>query len=341
MLTETLHRLMRGHSLTREEMSRALGAIMDGEVPPARIAAFLVALRIKGETAQEITGAVEAMRARMTTVHTTRTPLIDTCGTGGDGGKTFNVSTATAFVLAAGGVAVAKHGNRAVSSRSGSADVLGELGIDIAAPKARVEEQLDRHGIAFLFAPSFHPAMRHAAPVRRELGLRTIFNVLGPLTNPAGARRQVVGVFDRGLVRPLAEVLGALGAERAWVVHGADGLDELTTCDESTIAEWDGSHVRELTITPEELGLRRARPEDLAGGTPQENAALLRHVLGGEDTGAPRDIVALNAAAGFLVADRDASLASGLSRAMAVLQSGDALRLVEALAGESAPRRSD
>ncbi|MEK7704399.1 MAG: anthranilate phosphoribosyltransferase [Myxococcota bacterium] len=332
MLNKTLLSLMRGAALGRNDMATAMGAIMDGEVPQAQIAAFLVALRIKGETVDEITGAVEAMRARMTRIHTTRTPLVDTCGTGGDGGRTFNISTATAFVLAAGGAVVAKHGNRAVSSRSGSADVLTQLGIDIAAPKERVEELLERFGIGFLFAPSFHPAMRHAAPVRRDLGLRTIFNVLGPLTNPAGARRQVVGVFDRALVRPLAQVLGALGAEHAWVVHGADGLDELTLCAETFVAEWDGGTVRELTVEPEELGLPRARPEELAGGTPSENAEILRQVLGGTRQDNCANVVALNAAAGFLVAGLVADLAQGLARARDVLASGGGLRLVERLA---------
>ncbi|MEE8408489.1 MAG: anthranilate phosphoribosyltransferase, partial [Myxococcota bacterium] len=267
MLSQHLNRLIAGDSLTEEQMVSAIGCIMDGEATPAQIAALLVALRIKGESIAEISGAARAMRQRMTRIDVTRRPLIDTCGTGGDGSGTFNISTAVAFVVAAGGVAVAKHGNRAVSSRSGSADVLREVGVNIEAAKEVVERCIEEVGIGFLFAPACHPAMKHAGSVRRELGVRTIFNLLGPLTNPAGAERQLMGVFDRALTVPIAAVLGRLGCKRAWVVHGGDGLDELTVCDESFIAAWNGNEVVEIALTPEQVGLERSFPEGLRGGT--------------------------------------------------------------------------
>ncbi|HET6343454.1 MAG TPA: anthranilate phosphoribosyltransferase, partial [Myxococcota bacterium] len=314
MLTPLLKRLMRGEPLSEAEMSAAVGHIMDGAATPAQIAAFLVALRIKGESIDEITGAARAMRQRMTRIEAGRRPLMDTCGTGGDGAGTFNISTAVSFVVAACGVAVAKHGNRAVSSKSGAADVLAALGVNIEAPKAVVEACIEDFGLGFLFAPALHPAMRHAGVVRRELGVRTVFNVVGPLTNPAMAPRQLMGVFDRKLTRVLAEVLGKLGSERAWVVHGADGLDELTLCDISYVAEWTGAEVVERTLSPEEVGLTRVPPEALAGGDAQENARTMRGLLAGKGPPPLADAVALNTGAALLIAGVAPTLDAGVRR---------------------------
>jgi anthranilate phosphoribosyltransferase len=331
MLTPALKRLMRGESLGEAEMSGAIGFIMDGAATPAQIAGFLVALRIKGETIEEIAGAARAMRERMTRVEVRRRPLMDTCGTGGDGAGTFNISTAVSFVVAACGVAVAKHGNRAISSRSGAADVLAALGVNIEAPKAVVEACIDEIGLGFLFAPSLHPAMRHAGAVRRELGVRTIFNVVGPLTNPAMAPRQLMGVFDRKLIATLAEVLGKLGSERAWVVHGNDGLDELTLCDISHVAEWTGTEVVEHTLAPEDVGLQRAPAAALAGGDAHENATTMRVILAGKQPGPLADAIALNAGAALLVAGVVPTLDAGVHRAHDVLRGGGGLDVLEKL----------
>ncbi len=336
MLTPFIKQVVAGTHLSTEQVTEAFGAIMDGGESPAQIAALLVALRMKGETVDEILGAALAMRARMTQIGSTRTPLLDTCGTGGDGAGTFNISTAVAFVAAAAGVAVAKHGNRAVSSRSGSADVLAAAGVNIEAPQKVVERCLAEVGIAFLFAPSCHPAMRHAGPVRRELGVRTLFNVLGPLTNPAGARRQLLGVFHHSLLAPLAEVLGRLGSEHAWVVCGEDGLDELTVCADSLVAEWRDGKVTERRLRPEALGLERHPEGSLKGGNPEENAALLKELLGG---GGPKpliDAVSLNAAAAIFVGGGANSIEDGLQRARQVMQDGAGLRLLQQLAAASA-----
>lgn len=331
MLTNVLRRVMHGDSLAEKEMAEVFGAMMDGEVSPEQMAGFLVALRLKGETIDEITGAARAMRARMSRIQVRRTPLIDTCGTGGDGAGTFNISTTVAFVVAAAGGAVAKHGNRAVSSRCGSADVLAALGVNIAASPETVQRCIEEIGIGFLFAPSCHPAMKHAMPVRKKLGVRTVFNVLGPLTNPAGAPRQLLGVFDRQLGPMLAEVLGRLGCERAWVVHGADGLDELTVCDDTFVFEWDGHAVRELRVSPEQVGLSRSAPEGLKGGTPEENAAILREILRGERQGPLRDAVVLNAGAALAVAGLADDLAAGSRRAAEILDAGSAATVVDQL----------
>jgi anthranilate phosphoribosyltransferase len=331
MLKEALKRLMLGGSLDERQMAEAVGAIMDGEATGPQIAAFLVALRVKGETIEEITGAARAMRERMTRIDVERRPLIDTCGTGGDGAGTFNISTAVGFVVAAGGIAVAKHGNRAISSRSGSADVLTALGVDIGADAATVTRCIEEIGIGFLFAPACHPAMKNATPIRRELGVRTIFNVLGPLTNPAGAKVQLLGVFDRDLVRPMAESLARLGSSRAWVVHGADGLDELTVCDVSYVAELSGGEVREMTIAPEDVGLQRSYGEGLHGGTPAENAKIMRELLGGERQGPLHDVVALNAGAAFYVAGATADLEAGVGRAQEIMAGGEPLRILDRL----------
>ncbi|MDP3371012.1 MAG: anthranilate phosphoribosyltransferase, partial [Brevundimonas sp.] len=287
--------------------------------------------RIRGETVEEIAAFATAMRdAAMTLDHPY--DAIDTCGTGGDGQQTFNISPAAALVLAGAGLKVAKHGNRALSSKSGSSDVLSALGVNLAASPAQQRRSLDQAGIAFLFAPAYHGAMRHVGPVRAEIGFRTVFNLLGPLSNPAGAKRQVMGVYDPRLLEPLAEVLGRLGATRAWTVHG-QGLDELTTTGETEVAEWKDGAVRRFTVTPEDAGLPRATIEALRGGDAEENAAALRALLDGTK-GAYRDIVLLNAAAALVVADHAADLAEGAAQAAAVIDDGRASRaladLVEA-----------
>src|SRR3989440_6991331 len=261
--------------------------IMGGEATQAKIAGFLVALRAKGETADEIAGCAEAMRDHVLPVQPTRTDLVDTAGTGGDGASTINISTAAALVAAAAGAGVAKHGNRAVSSASGSADVLEALGFQLELPPARIERSIDELGFGFLFAPTHHPAMRHAAPVRRELATRTVFNVLGPLTNPAGARAQVVGVYAPTLVRTMAEVLARLGARRAFVVHGAGGIDELSPAGPNLVCEVVEGEVHEREIDPLELGVERCDPAELRGGSPAGNAAAIRAVFAGQNGGGP------------------------------------------------------
>jgi anthranilate phosphoribosyltransferase len=336
---EVLTRVATGATLDRAAAAHAMGIIMDGEATPAQVGAFLLGLRARGETVDEITGCAEAIRARAVAVPHQYDGLVDTCGTGGDGAGTFNVSTTAAFVVAGAGVRVAKHGNRAISSRTGSADVLEALGItvDMAGPEAA--GALAEVGITFLFAPAFHAAMRHAAPVRRELGTRTVFNVLGPLCNPAGATVQIVGVFDRSLVRPLAEVLAGLGGSRAFVVHGSDGLDELTVTGPSHVAEWDGRTVREYTLDPASLGLPPRRAEELAGGTADMNAGILRGVLQGE-AGGPRDIALLNAAAALTAAGAAAGIEEGLELARTSIDSGAAASRLEALVSYSARLRT-
>lgn len=335
MLKNLLKRLLLRGDLSAEEMAQAVGHMIDGQASPVQVAAFLVALRSKGETVDEIEGAARAMRARMTAVQVSRSPLIDTCGTGGDGAGTFNISTAVALLVAAAGVGVAKHGNRAVSSRSGSADILAELGINLQASPDTMARCIEEVGVGFLFAPTLHPAMRHAAPIRQELGVRTVFNLLGPLTNPAGAPLQLMGVFDRSLIAPLAEVLGRLGSQRAWVVHGADGLDEITVCHETYIAEWDGQRVRQWTLTPEEVGLPRHAPEGLRGGTPAENASILRELFSGQRPGAIEDAVALNAGAALVLAGAASSVQEGLAQARELMRSGEAAQIIERLASAS------
>jgi len=285
-------------------------------------------MRMRGETVGEITACARAMRrAAVMLDHPFET--IDVCGTGGDGLHTLNVSTAVALVAAGGGLKVAKHGNRALSSKSGAADVLTALGVNVAAPPAQQLKSLDEANICFMFAPAHHGAMRHVTPIRAELGYRTIFNLLGPLTNPAGAKRQLLGVFDTRWVEPLARVLGALGAERAWTVHG-QGMDEITTTGETQVAEWRDGQVRLFRITPEAVGLPRAALADLTGGQPAENAEALRRLLQGEP-GAYRDIVMLNAAAAFLVADKVETLREGVDMAGAVIDDGRAAQALQRL----------
>jgi len=335
MLREILPRLADGATFTAGEMRQAIGAIMDGEATPAQVGALLMGLRLRGETAEEISGAAHAMRERMTRITVARTPLVDTCGTGGDGGGTFNISTAVAFVVAAGGVGVAKHGNRAVSSRSGSADVLEALGLNLDAPAESVRASIEEVGIGFIFAQRHHPAMRHAAPIRKDLGIRTLFNVLGPLTNPAGAKRQLLGVFAPDLTATLARALGDLGSERAWVVHGLDGTDELTVCGPSQVSQWDGQEVTTFQIAPEDVGLPRHDPAALAGGTPGENAALMRSLLAGELKGGIPDAVAFNAGAALWLADAAPDLSAGVAQAKDVLVTGRASTVLERMVAAS------
>jgi anthranilate phosphoribosyltransferase len=321
-----LSKLADGHILSEEDAEAFFSACLRGEPSPAQVAAALTALRMRGETVGEITACARAMRAAATKLdHPYQ--VIDTCGTGGDGQHTFNISTAAAIVAAGGGIKVAKHGNRALSSSSGSSDVLSALGVNLGCSMEQSRKALDEAGICFLFAPAHHSAMRHVTPVRAELGFRTVFNLLGPLSNPAGAQRQVLGVYDPRLIEPLAKVLGALGAERAWVVHGS-GLDEITTTGPTQICEWREGQTRLFTVTPEAVGLERVSIDALRGGDPKANAAALTALLAGE-RGAYRDIVALNAAAAFLVADRVETLRDGLDLAFAVIDDG---RAREALA---------
>jgi anthranilate phosphoribosyltransferase len=332
VIPELLPRLLRGESLTQGESEAVIGHVMEGAASESQIAALLIALRMKGESVDEIVGAARAMRAHAIAVPPRRSDLVDTCGTGGDGLRTFNVSTAAGLVAAGAGAGVAKHGNRAVSSASGSADVLEALGVRVDLPAERVAECIDEIGFGFLFAPAHHPAMRHAAPVRRSLGVRTIFNVLGPLTNPAGARRQLVGVFDEALVVPIAETLRALGSERALVVHGSDGLDELSPSNPSTCADVTPEGVTVGIVDPRALGLGPSTIDEIAGGDASENARSLIAVLDGERS-ARRDAVTLNAGAALLAAGRADSIAHGLELATRAIDDGRARetlnRLVE------------
>lgn len=327
-----LARLVEGRVLSGEEAHAFFAACLRGEPTPAQVAAAVTALRIRGETVDEIAAFATAMRdAALTLDHPY--DVIDTCGTGGDGQHTFNISTAAALVLAGAGLKVAKHGNRALSSKSGSSDVLSVLGVNLAATPAQQLRALDAAGIAFLFAPTYHGAMRHVGPVRAEIGFRTVFNLLGPLSNPAGAKRQVMGVYDPRLLEPLAEVLGRLGATRAWTVHG-QGLDELTTTGPTEVAEWKDGTVRRFTVTPQDAGLPLATIEDIRGGDAEANAAALTALLAGE-RGAYRDIVLLNAAAALVVGERADDLAQGVEQAARVIDDGKAAQALAALVAAS------
>jgi len=330
MIQEALARILDGHDLGRDEARSVMDEIMRGEATPAQIGGFLVALRLKGETTDEITGCAEAMREHALAVRPARQDLVDTAGTGGDGAGTFNISTAAALVAAAAGAGVAKHGNRAVSSSSGSADVLESLGFDLELPTERITQSIEELGFGFLFAPTHHPAMRHAAPVRRELAARTVFNVLGPLTNPAGARAQVVGVYAPELVPTIARVLAHLGARRAFVVHGAGGIDELSPAGPNLVCEVADGRVRKREIDPEELGVPRCDPADLRGGSPDENADRIRAIFAGANGGA-RDAVLLNAAGAIAAAGRAKDLREGLGHAREAVDSGTAAQRLEEL----------
>jgi anthranilate phosphoribosyltransferase len=301
-----------------------MDTIMSGGATPAQIGGFLIALRLKGETADEIAGAAEAMRDHVVAVEPIRDDLVDTAGTGGDGRNTFNISTAAALVAAAAGAGVAKHGNRSVSSQSGSADVLEELGFKLELPSEAIARSIDELGFGFMFAPLHHPAMRHAAPVRRELAARTVFNVLGPLTNPAGARSQVVGVYAESLVPVIADVLHRLGARRAFVVHGAGGVDELSPAGPNLVYEVVDGGVRRREIDPLDLGVERCAPEDLRGGTPSENAARIRSVFGGGGDAPARNAILLNAAGAIAAGGHADDLHDGIALAAEALDSGAA-----------------
>jgi anthranilate phosphoribosyltransferase len=318
-----LGRLATGEPLSRGEARGAMDAIMNGEATPAQIAAFLMALRVRGETAEEIAGAAESMRAHAKGIRTTRRPLLDTCGTGGDASGTFNISTAAAFVAAGAGTAVAKHGNRSVSSRCGSADVLEALGARIDLPAEGVAACLEETGVGFLFAPFHHGAMRHAAAPRRELALRTLFNMLGPLSNPAGATHQVLGVYAPELTGMLCTVLSMLGSEGALVVHGAGGLDELALAGPTRVSEWREGRRRDYEIAPAEVGLSEAPASALTGGDAATNAAIILSLLT-DRPGPPRDVVCLNAGAALYICGAASDLPEGVARARASVESGAA-----------------
>jgi anthranilate phosphoribosyltransferase len=324
MIREAIDAIVnQGRSLSEQEAAAVMGEIMSGEATPAQLGAFLVALRLKGETAEEIAGMARVMRAKALRVPFEGAPLLDTCGTGGDGMGTFNVSTAAAFVAAGAGAVVAKHGNRAMTSHCGSADVLEALGVKIDLPPEGVAHCLREVGIGFMFAPNFHPAMRFAAGPRREIGVRSVFNILGPLTNPAGARAQVLGVADAAIGEKMIQVLGRLGCRHALVVHGEDGLDEMTLGGPTLVYELEEGDIRSYRVTPEEVGLRQASGKAVKGGSPEENAAAMRAVFGGEQ-GPVRDIVLLNSAAALVAADKAASLVEGVTLAAQTIDSGAA-----------------
>jgi anthranilate phosphoribosyltransferase len=311
-----------GAALTREEAAQGFDRMMSGEATPSQMGGLLMALRVRGETVDEITGAVTVMREKMLRV-VAPPDAIDVVGTGGDASGSFNISTCAAFIVAGAGVPVAKHGNRALSSRSGAADVLGALGVAIELPPDGVARCIREAGIGFMFAPAHHPAMKNVGPTRVELGTRTIFNLLGPLSNPAGVRRQMVGVFSRQWIEPLAQVLRNLGSESAWVVHGSDGLDEITTSGPTHVAALEGGAVRTFTISPEDVGFERVKPEALRGGDAKENAQALLDVLKGRK-GPYRDVAILNAAAGLIVAARARDLEQAVRLATKAVDSGEA-----------------
>ncbi|MDV6329327.1 anthranilate phosphoribosyltransferase [Asticcacaulis sp. 201] len=323
-----LSKLAEGQNLNEDDAEQFFTACLRGEPTPAQVAAAVTAIRIRGETVGEIAACARAMRKAA--IHLDHPyDVIDVCGTGGDGLHTLNISTAVGFVAAGGGLKVAKHGNRAITSKSGTADVLAALGVNIEATLKQQRKALDDAGICFLFAQAHHGAMRHVSPIRQQLGFRTIFNLLGPLSNPAGAKRQVVGVPSPRFVEPIAQALGQLGATKAWSVHGS-GLDELTTTGETDVAEWKDGFVRLFKITPEAVGLPRAALADITGGAPEYNAAELSALLDGK-TGAYRDIVMLNAAAAFLVADKVETLREGVELAANVIDDGRARSALDTL----------
>jgi anthranilate phosphoribosyltransferase len=331
-----LGKVATGAALSRDEAAHAFDRMMSGEATPSQMGALLMALRVRGETVEELTGAVSAMRAKMLRV---RAPpdAIDVVGTGGDASGSFNISTCAAFVVAGAGVPVAKHGNRALSSRSGAADVLAALGVRIDLTPEQVSNCIKQAGIGFMFAPAHHPAMKNVGPTRVELGTRTIFNLLGPLSNPAGVKRQMIGVFSRQWLEPFAQVLKNLGAERVWVVHGSDGLDEITTAGPTSVAALENGSVRSFEIAPEDVGFKKSAPEVLRGGDAEANAAVFRSVLAGRD-GPMQEIVVLNAAAALVVAERARDLKEGAVLAEKSLASGEAQRRLDRLiAASNAP----
>jgi anthranilate phosphoribosyltransferase len=334
MIKEAIQRASEGKDLSQDEAAEAMTEIMQGEATQAQMGALLTALRIKGESVDEITGFARIMRAKATVIPHKQDFVADTCGTGGDHSGSFNISTTAAFVIAGCGVHVAKHGNRGMTSAVGGADVLGALGVKIDISPEKVGQCIDEVGIGFLFAPALHQATKHVVGPRKEIGIRTVFNLLGPLTNPAGAKHQLMGVFDADYAEKLASVLGNLGSKHAMVVNGEDGLDEITTCGETRVAEWKGGKVRSFYLHPEEYGIAVAKPEDLKGGDAALNAEILRSILKGEK-GPKRDIVLLNAAAALAAADKVAAIKDGLPLAAESIDSGAALKKLEALSSFS------
>jgi anthranilate phosphoribosyltransferase len=338
MFTPLIEKVARHEDLTEDEAAGVMREVMEGRAPATSLAALLAVLRMKGERPDEIVGFARTMRAHAVAVARPSGTVFDTCGTGGDGSGTFNISSAAAVVVAACGVRVAKHGNRSVSSRCGSADVFEHLGVRVDAPPAVVERTLTDANVAFFFAPTFHPAMKHAGQARRELGMRTAFNLLGPLTNPAGATRQIIGVPRPELTELMAHALLRLGSERAWVVHGSDGLDEISTTGHTKVSECRDGVVHTFYLHPADVGLPKAAPEDLKGGDAATNAAMVRGVLEGV-RGAPRDVVLFNSGAALLVAGRCSSIADGITLAARAIDAGDARRTLERMA-ESSHRES-
>jgi len=329
MIREAINKVINGENLSQEEASLTMNEIMSGEATPAQIASFITALRMKGETIDEITGCAKVMREKVTPIKTKADYLVDTCGTGGDGSHTFNISTISALVASGAGVKIAKHGNRAVSSSCGSADLLKELGVNTEADTDTVARCIDEVGIGFLFAPLLHPAMKYAIGPRREIGIRTIFNVLGPLTNPAGAQAQVLGVYDSNLTEPLAHVLKNLGSHHVFVVHG-DGLDEITTTGETKISELKDGKVNSYNIKPTDFGFDKPEKADLAGGTIENNAKIALSILNGE-RGAKRDIVLINASSAIIVGGKASNISDGISLAEESIDSGKAMEKLEML----------
>lgn len=330
-IKDVLPRIIGGQHLSSDEMEQLIGALMSGAFTSAQIAALLTALKIKHETIDEITGAARAMRKKMTRIETEIWPIVDCCGTGGDARGTFNISTTAAFVVSACGVTVAKHGNRSVSSRSGSTNVLDALGIDVKLNPNAIVRCLTEAGLAFLHAPSLHPAMRFVAKTRQELGFRTLFNLLGPLCNPAGATIQLVGIYDSGLRNQYAQVLRNLGAQHAMVVSGRDGMDEITLTALTDVTEIVDGKIKSWVLDPRDYGLERCTPDDLKGGSPEENAETTEAILAGEETGPKRDVVLLNAAALIMMAGDVDDLKGGIDRARDAIDSGQALAKLDAL----------
>jgi len=330
MIRGAIKKLVEGINLTEEEAAAAMDCIMSGEATQAQIGSFITALRIKGETVDEITGCAKVMREKANKIKPNIDYYIDTCGTGGDGSNTFNISTASAFVAAAGGVKIAKHGNRSVSSKSGSADVLEKLGININLEPHEVSYCIEKAGIGFMYAPVFHKSMKYAAGPRKEIGVRTVFNILGPLTNPAEAKGQVMGVFDEKLVDQLGNVLLKLNVERAMIIHGSDGMDEITLSGRTKICEINNGNILNYTIEPEDFGFSEASKEQLVGGSSEDNAEIIKAVFRGED-GPAKDVVILNSAAALYIGKIAPSMKEGVSMAREIIDSGAAMRKLEEL----------
>ncbi len=330
-IQQAIQKIIEKHDLTRSEAALVMDEIMSGQATPAQIGGFLTALRMKGETTEEITGFAQTMRERAVKIYPQAPVLIDTCGTGGDCSGTFNISTAAAFVVSAAGIAVAKHGNRSVSSGSGSADVLEALDVKIDIPPQAIQKCIEEIGIGFMFAPHFHQAMKYAAPPRRELSVRTVFNILGPLTNPAGANCQLLGVYDEKLTEPMANVLLNLGTKRAMVVHGMDGLDEITVTDKTKVSEIIDGRVKNYTISPEDFGIERADIRSIKGGDSKQNARMIKEILTGK-SGAKSDIVALNAGACIYLCGGADSVAKGVAQAQKIIKDGSGMKKIEEMA---------